>query len=165
MKNVDKLSAKDLEEMDKMLILLQEYTVKLREQCEKQAARVSLERQFDYLLFIIAGGSFTITLLLSFNNPTDLSNSPGLLVAPLLFITTSLVYLFKKFIFVFPGIKFKFELEQLVIAVESLTRIVSQFGEHSSKSISSRFEMGLRLSEAEATLKLYKELFGSRQAS
>jgi hypothetical protein len=58
-----------------------------------------------------------------------------------------------------------FDVHQVATTVEKLIRTASQYGDHSINRIGDKFEFDIRLAEAEASLRLYQEVFQRDLAS
>lgn len=150
------------DDFSKVLQLLEEYTTKLSHICDQKL-------QADYRTLLIHGilGAlcvFFITIVgfMAFGDSKGFSGT-AIMGAFLAFgvILTLLIYMVGfHFLLGRPyRFKFAFDADQIAATIERLIKLCSQYGEHSLKHISDRFEYELRLAEAEATLKLYYTVF------
>lgn len=143
----------DREELDKLVRLLQEYTAKLREVCEHRAdTRLRLIQIVGIMGAVMAG--LMSVFIFSFEvQSSNLGTSMAIIPAVVIvFMTMYLTMMKSRF-------RYSFDADRIAASVERLVRLASQFNEHSGKSVSDKFELDLRIAEAEGALRYYQRIF------
>ena len=146
----------DEAEFEKLIHLLKEYTVKLRDICEHRAdSQYRMVQALGISIAMIAALSSAVFL---FFEKIGNSHISFYIILPFLFLG------FGVMLFASNRRRFRdsFDADRIAASVERLTRLASQYAEHSSYGISNRFELDLRIAEAEGTLRYYKRLFQVR---
>ena len=147
----------------KMLALIQEYADKLRALCDGYIEEKSKRQQFVLsaaTVFFIIAVTFTFAIS-SFAKLQNSSSAFGGAIA-VISATTACMFL----IFLRSSAKRtmrSYDLHQVASTVERLLRTASQYSEHASQSLGDKFEFDIRLAEAEAALRMYKEVFGETE--
>ena len=144
-------------DLDKMLSLLKEYTVLLREICRQELDRRSRLNSIRSLLGVTAAGVTVFVFRLS---PIDVSKlpDPGFWQSVSLGLAVligfgSVISLFKQ------SDKYTYDAYQVAFTLGKLTQMVSQYSEHATNRISDKFELDLRLAEAEGVLRMHRQVF------
>jgi hypothetical protein len=159
---MDEVTSTDLE---KLLILLREYTEKLREigdeRLSSEYRRVQSRASGIAMAVILIGfGSF-----LAWNFRKELSGQVywtlliaiiGAATAAVSVTTTGSLR---------RGERTKYDSEQVSATIERLIRLASQYNDHARNRISDQFEFELRLAEAEGVLRTYRKLFHTGRGS
>jgi hypothetical protein len=146
-------------DMDKVMVLLKEYTGKLRRLCEDRI----MTRNRDWgtftttstLFIVVAGMAFILETLDLV--PVGTAASVLGLIALVLAISVFRLRIRRP--------HFNFDAAQIASTVERLIGTASQYQEHSPQRLGDRFEFSLRLAEAEATLRMYYSVFEDRSNS
>ena len=142
-----------------MLSLIQEYAGKLRALCEGYVEERS-RRQQILLLTLLTMTAMVVTFaagLSSFTrlkiNPDVLSIVVGVMVT---FVGAVVLTLFRS-----SAVRSSrsYDTHQVASTVERLLRTASQYSEHASHTLGDKFEFDIRLAEAEAALRMYKDVF------
>ena len=146
---------------DNLLGLMREYTAKLREICDTYAEaryrRVQLTVA-SLLLAMTAGMAFWLVPSLMFIETPDRYQQTILMLVGA--IAASALAAFS--IFAPSSRRTVYDAHSLASVVEELVRTVSQYHEHTNLTVSSRLEVTLRLAEADAAIRVYKQIFGGR---
>jgi len=147
---------------DKMLALIQEYADKLRALCDAYLEEKIKRQQFVLsaatALFIMG-----VTFTFGISSLAKLQSSEvfgGTIAA--ISATTAVMFL----VFFRSSAKRtmrSYDLHQVASTVERLLRTASQYSEHASQSLGDKFEFDIRLAEAEAALRMYKDVYGEAE--
>lgn len=148
---------------EKMLALIQEYAGKLRALCDDYMKEKSKRQQFVLTAattFFVMAMTFTFGVS-SFTKLGLNSDMFGVSIAALS-ATTALMFLV---FFRSSGSKLSrsYDMHQVATTVERLLRTASQYSEHASQSLGDKFEFDIRLAEAEAALRMYKDVFPEQE--
>src|ERR1039457_6483537 len=152
------------EDLTKLMVLLQEYTQKLRIFCEE---RVTMRYRREQISMIITVGFIVLVAalvplflsVLTEQKSTDFFRSIFPLAVAAIFVP------FAWFMWSQTGFggrstrHLTSDVEQVAATVERLIKLASQYAEHSQLRIADRFEYELRLAEAEGALKTFHRVF------
>jgi hypothetical protein len=141
-------------DLDKILSLLREYTVKLRDVCQRE-----LDRRYRFtviqvgtLLSAAAGGLVLFQLLKGGEPALKVEIGSAALVMAALLATAILL----------GSRRYSYDAEEVAYTLARLIETALQFSEHASSRISDKFEFDLRVAEAEAVVRMYKKVFGAQ---
>jgi len=152
---MESLPPPDSHELSKVMGLLREYAEKLRLLCEDR-----IKFKHRQVLIIVLGtlsGVMTIlTVTLIMNSTRGESDAKDAI--PLMALLAGLVVIPPIFVLIRDRTK-PYAVHQVAATVERMIRMASQYGEHAMQSVGDRFEFDIRLAEAEASLRLYEEVF------
>jgi uncharacterized SAM-binding protein YcdF (DUF218 family) len=159
-----------LEDMDKLLELLKEYTEKLRKVCED---RIEFREQYG-VLRIGLGVMICFNVLFAFASLFSASfgdEQTSRTARATIFFASSvgflvlfgIVYLFGKS-WQRALYRSRYDVHYLTDTLTRLIATASQYREHASNRIGDKFAFDLRLAEAEAVLRMSKDLFGNSLA-
>lgn len=151
----------DDDESEQMLLLMKEYTEKLRNICDIYAASRYRRMQLIFVGFVTAfvvGGS---VLFVPYIVYVDVGKNYASIVAGVTavigLLTASAMSLFSP-----SSRRTVYDAHSLASIVENLVRTVSQYNEHSNLRMAGQFEVSLRLAEADAAIRVYREIFSAR---
>lgn len=148
----------DKADFEKLTILLMEYTEKLRRVCEaKSRARF---RQLQLSAIIMSTFAALISFAFIFNEKSKI-----LEITSIIPVAVSVMVCFYVFFQTYSRSGVSFDAHHLAATVERLIRLASQYNEHASRRIGDRFELDLRIGEAEGALRLYQRLFNTTEGS
>lgn len=148
-------------DLDKLVSLLKEYTAMLSEDCERQ-----LDRRVRFRLFRRAGGIVLGIVVIVIGYYAHAQIPAPSLTQMLLFMMGFAIFFFS----LFPSAvrekqKHAYHAGQVALTLRRLVSMASQYGEHATKRFSDKFELDLRLAEAESILRTYQEVFGHSYGS
>ena len=150
---------------EKALSLLAEYSEKLRESCEKRIQQ--RQRYFSSFVMSLATVVVVVLVFVTLKNGgsqrISFDETQYFVVGSAIFVGFSATLL--SFILVAPRRSARYNADHLAIILERLISTVSQYNEHSSTSIGDSFEFELRLADADASIMMYKDVFGYRSDS
>lgn len=150
------------DDMSGVLLLMKEYTEKLRTVCDSYAAVRYRKIQLFVIFCIFVTSAMYFYFYLDnsdmlFVNKVNYENL-GVLVfgasVPLLFALLA--------IFTPTSRRSVYDAHNLASIVERLIRTVSQYNEHSNLGMLNRFEVDLRIAEADAAIKIYYDVFRNK---
>lgn len=152
----------DQDDFEKLSSLIREYTMKLRSTCEMRVK--DRYRRNLMLLALVVGLTILFAVMYLLLNPNWVGESSSfrdplfspfltiaLILSPIISISASL--------FLRSSFRYSYDAELVAATVERLVRMASQYNDHAKNRIGDQFELELRLSEAEATLKMYRKVF------
>lgn len=155
------------EDMDKLLALLREYTVKLREQCEEYESS-RFRRLQSMITAVTSLGAAVAVAVFAFRQfemfATDMTIS---LIAALMggVLGFGSLLLFVQSSGTSRISRSTWDTRQVAATVEKLIATASQYRDHSSRRISDLFEFDLRMAEAETALSMFNHIFRPRSGS
>lgn len=143
-------------DLDKMLGLLKEYTRLLRETCQRE-----LERRTRIATLRVAAACIASLATLGAIGYLQYQNVPavGSTISALAMCGALALFSVVVSLFTNRG-TFSYDADQVAHTLQRLTEMTSQYSEHATRRISDKFELDLRLAEAEGVLKMYTKLFG-----
>lgn len=146
-------------EVEKVILLLGEYTIKLRQLCERRDGYRLRLFQFSMFvsglfLFVIVGGYFFVEAA---SLPLEKSVVAGVSIGFIFLVTLP-------FFISSSRLRHSYDADMVAASVERLIRLASQLGEHSRRKISNLIELDLRIGEAEGALRYYHRVFRVSEA-
>lgn len=161
----------DSGDFEKLQQLLKEYTAKLRQVCDAKA-KDNYRKDFIFnagmflgvIVFIGLGSSVIFRLEIPLATKINYL-LPFSIIGMLLWTSSYFLFISLKNIGFLLPIKTptyresRFSAETLAISLEKIIKLASQYSEHAMSRMSDKFEIDLRLAEAEATLLMYHDLF------
>lgn len=142
-------------DLEKLMLLLREYTQKLRAMCEDRA---TVQYRTFQMSAVAVGvlGAVMVTVAAFFEKDAKFeflakSFAPIGIVMALFFVILNVKSGRRSYMAT--------EAEQVAATVERLVKLASQYAEHSSLRIGDRFEFELRLAEAEGALHTFRRIF------
>jgi hypothetical protein len=151
------------EDRDKLISLLEEYSIKLRKRCDL----IDRNSRIFYLTFIFSFVSSTVILIaFLFRNYPEIFTST---LTPIAIYAFAIAFGYSIF-----GMRHvlsmarkrdkidshNHEAHSLAYRLEKLVRIASEFYEHVEKKTISKIELDLKISEAESVLNYYDSIIG-----
>lgn len=154
----------DREDLKKILSLLQEYTQKLKQICDKR-----METRYKYIQLylsiiiatILFTGAYFGSFLYYYSDKQTIDETLTSSIYVFFFVMTMLLIFIVIHLTVIIRARQKdsFNADHLAVIVKRMIKTASQYSEHASKKLSFKFEFDLRLAEAEAALMLYEKAF------
>lgn len=151
------------EDVQKMMSLVQEYSEKLRIMCENYIERKAKTQQSLLMMFAFFGAialsslSFISIPFISDQNKDNIMPILSSFVLAATIATSIMIMATRK-------VRDYYDIHQVAMTVERLIRTASQYGEHSIQNLSDKFEFDIRLAEAEAALRVYKNIFHQKKS-
>lgn len=148
-------------DIEKLMSLLREYTEKLRAICDEYSD-VRMRRYQSMVISIVALATGALSFVsYAAKGSIFILNSEFAIPLLLGVIGVTFSLFFTQFA-ADSRSRFRgaYDAHQVASTVQRLIQTASQYNEHSSQKISDKFEFELRLSEADAALRIYEDLFG-----
>lgn len=149
-------------ELSQLLLLMREYTEKLKEVCDVYATAKYRRLQImlaSVTLAVAMGIALWVAPVLLYIDVRQTYNQALVAIigsfAGLIFAGFSL--------FAPTSRRSVYDAHNLAAIVERLIKTASQYNEHAASRISNRFEFDLRLAEADAAVRVYQDVFHAKR--
>lgn len=152
------------DDIEKMMSLLAEYSVKLRTMCDGYNKNLIRKSEISALSLIATIMSVTIAVTVTAIGPNvDLIKEFDFneKIAVYVFVGIGIVVSLSAFAGTISNTRYRaqYDMHQVAVTLEKIVRMSSQYGEHAIRKIGDRFEFEIRLAEAEASLRVYEQVF------